>query len=102
MKKLSLSHEFTPPSLVETNQALEALLAEDEFDDKTLLDLVNQRDALIQAHLDSLDDEARQSFAEAEIKSNESLREIAQGFFRASLNKLSGLVRGRKAVSKYR
>lgn len=102
MKKLTLNHDKTPLNLVEINDELESLLAIDDFDDKRLLQLVERRDEIILTHLDSLDRQAREEFANAELKANETLTNIAKKFFRASLSKLSGLTRGLKAVEKYK
>lgn len=102
MKKLTLNHEETPVNLVSINKELEALLANDELNDKRLLELIEERDELICEYLNSLDEDAKKSFAIAEIEINTKLTHVAQTLFKASLSKLSGLVRGRKAVEKYK
>lgn len=102
MKKLELSHELTPQSLVGINQELEVLLAAEELDDDRLKILVESRDTAIIQHLSSLSEGETKAFAALEIDINRHLSDIVQGHFRASLKQLSGLKRGHKAVKKYK
>ncbi len=102
MKKIKLNHNNTPPNLIPINQELEGVLSSEELDDKRLLELIVKRDDLITAHLDGLDVDAKKAFATAEYDTNQRLTQIAETLFRTSLSKLSGLLRGRKAVEKYK
>ncbi len=102
MKKFNLNHSKTPPKLTEINQELLALLSSDELDDKYLRKLIELRDEYISAHLASLSEEDKKSFAECEIPVNTHLTEIVSDKLNASLVQLSGLLRGQKAVNKYK
>lgn len=102
MKNLKLNHQSTPASLVPINAELESVLSNDDLDDKRLLELIIMREELISAHLNSIDDTTKKKFVRAEYDVNTALSKIAQRLFKASLSNLSGLVRGRKAVEKYK
>mgnify|MGYP006084665549 CR=1 FL=1 len=66
------------------------------------LKLVTERDEFIKDYLQNLHDELKTDFVDAELKVNGALVAYAEESFKASLKQLSGLVRGRKAVNKYR
>ncbi|MCF2948139.1 hypothetical protein L0668_08480 [Paraglaciecola aquimarina] len=102
MKNLVLDHLYTPSSLKEINQDLLALLAKPDPDESEFLQLATKRDEFIQQYLDEVYGDARQNFIKAEIEVNGLLVAGANQLFKASLNQLSGLVRGRKAVKKYK
>ena len=102
MKKLILDHSFTPSSLKSINRDLSELTAENDPDESRFLKLVTERDEFIQKYLQNLPEEEKNQFATAELQVNGALVAYAEGSFKASLKQLSGLVRGRKAVNKYR
>ena len=102
MKIIDLNHSYTPPLLAKINQDLEQLLEQQDPDEATFLALANQRDDVIQKHLTTLSGDDRRMFVEAELEINGLLVASANQMFKASLNQLSGLVRGRKAVEKYK
>lgn len=102
MKKIVLNHSFTPSPLKKLNQDLALLFNQKDPDEARFLSLVTLRDEFIQKYLTELSGEQKQHFVEAEIKINGLLVACANELFKASLNQLSGLVRGRKAVEKYK
>ena len=59
-------------------------------------------DDFIQNYLLTLQDPIKVNFVNAELKVNGALVAYAEGSFKASLKELSGLVRGRKALKKYK
>jgi hypothetical protein len=102
LKKIILNHSLTPSFLSQINQDLTTLLLEQDPDESKFLELATKRDDLIQKHLSELDYKTKQEFVKAEIEVNGVLVASANQLFKASLNQLSGLVRGRKAVEKYK
>jgi hypothetical protein len=101
LKKLTLNHLYTPSQLREINQKLSELFSITDFEESEFLKLVNLRDEAILTHLSSLDPNDKKKFSEAELKVNAALFEFATKLSKASLDQLSGLLRGRKAVKKY-
>jgi hypothetical protein len=102
LKKLILDHEFTPSPLKKINQDLAELTTENDPDESIFLKLVTVRDEFIQKFLENIPKEEKNNFVTAELKVNGALVAYAQESFKASLKQLYGLVRGRKAVNKYR
>ncbi|MGS2720405.1 hypothetical protein [Paraglaciecola aestuariivivens] len=102
MKTLELDHSYTPKQLTVINQDLAALLSSADPDQAQFLKLVSQRDEFIQNYLKTLDNPLKKDFVNAELKVNGALVAYAEQSFKASLKQLSGLVRGRKAVKKYK
>jgi len=102
VKKLNLNHDKTPAKLTEINQQLDSQLSNDELDDKKLRALIESRDAFIISHLGSLNDIERRSFAELEMQSNDTLSKLISNQLSDSLTQLTGLLRGKKAVNKYK
>lgn len=102
MNKLILDHAFTPSQLRKINRDLSDLTAENDPDESRFLELVTKRDETIQKYLKNIPDNEKNSFATAELQVNGALVAYAQESFQASLKQLSDLVRGRKAVNKYR
>nr|WP_297347859.1 hypothetical protein [uncultured Glaciecola sp.] len=101
-KEAHLSHALTPEDLSAINQSIFALLGTDNVDDQELRRLVTQRDELIHSHLKSLNEVERDQFAKIELHINNKLHTAVQSLFADSLSELSGLVRGLKAVKKYK
>lgn len=97
-----LSHALTPDELGAINQSIYAVLEANTVDDEALRRLVTQRDEFIQAHLATLSANDRKLFAESEIPINNRLQSAVKALFTESLSELSGLVRGLKAVKKYK
>ena len=102
MKTLTLNHSFTPSPLKKINLDLSELTSDDDPDESKFLQLVTQRDEFIQSYLQTLEKQLKTDFVSAEIKVNGVLVAYAEESFKASLKQLSGLVRGRKAVKKYK
>jgi len=101
LKKIILDHPFTPVNLRLINQELNQFFLLEEPDEKLFLDLANRRDSVVQSHLATLDGKDKKHFSQAELEVNGTLVAYANKLFKASLNQLSGLIRGRKAVKKY-
>ncbi|MBF7072351.1 hypothetical protein ISG33_02900 [Glaciecola sp. MH2013] len=74
----------------------------DNIDDVKLRELVEQRDEFIQDYLSTLKPEPRKEFATAELPINNQLQAIVKNLFTDSLSELSSLVRGLKAIKKYK
>lgn len=102
MKKLNLNHDKTPDKLAEINQQLESILSNDELDDTKLRVLIELRDEFINSHLQSLNEIQQKSFAELEIQSNNALSKLISNQLSDSLTQLTGLLRGKKAIDKYK
>ncbi|WJG10567.1 hypothetical protein [Aliiglaciecola sp. LCG003] len=102
MNKLKLNHKQTPQELVDINLQLEALLEADSLDDAKLKSVVDLRDTFILSHLKSQPSEELKSFAEQELVINNMLSSLIEKQLSDSLSQLSGLLRGRKAVNKYK
>ena len=102
MKKLILDHAFSPSPLKRINRDLSELTTENDPDESIFLKLVTERDVFIHNFLENIPDEEKNNFLTAELQVNGALVAYAEESFKASLKQLSGLLRGRKAVSKYR
>jgi hypothetical protein len=102
VKTLILNHPFTPSSLKKINQGLSGLTSDIDPDESKFLALVTQRDEFIKGYLQTLEKQLEIDFVNAEIKVNGELVAFAESSFKASLNQLSVLIRGRKAVKKYK
>jgi hypothetical protein len=102
LKTLTLTHSFTPSPLKKINQDLADLTTDLDPDESKFLKLVTERDEFIQRYLQTLQDKLKTNFVNAELKVNGALVAYAEESFKASLKQLSGLVRGRKAVKKYK
>ncbi|MDC0601514.1 hypothetical protein OAP14_00660 [Aliiglaciecola sp.] len=99
---LELSHSQTPEILQAINQEISKALSAEEIDDAKLRLLVTRRDEYVQSYLPELDEIKRAEFAQQELVSNEKLLAIVKVQLSDSLGQLSGLIRGRKAVNKYK
>ena len=102
MTTKKLTHSLTPEPLKQINSELEQLIAQDELDEQKLRALIDKRDETIQQYLASLDADSASTFARSELEINNWLAEYCQKKLSGALNQLSGLVRGRKAVEKYK
>jgi hypothetical protein len=100
--KLNLTTELTPKPLQVINDEIEKSLELDDIDDKRVLHLIVERDALIQQLIqDWTDKDSLKLFAEQEIASNTLLLEHTQVLRKDAETSLSKLVRGRKAIKQY-
>ena len=124
-----LSHDLTPQALAKINLAICQVLSyadihvansgsessnkstavatvtntdEVNIDDSKLRALVEQRDEFIQQHLSSLGADDKNAFAKAELPINNQLQATVKNLFTDSLSELSTLVRGLKAIKKYK
>lgn len=102
MKKITLDHSFTPSPLKQINQDLAELTKELDPDEAIFLKLVTDRDTFIQNYIQTLQEPLKTDFVSAELKVNGALVAYAEQSVKASLKQLSGLVRGRKAIKKYK
>jgi hypothetical protein len=102
LKKLTLDHSFTPNPLRTINQDLSELTSDNDPDESQFLQLVTKRDEFIQTYISNLSGDELKDYVLAELEVNGALVAYAEESFKASLNQLSGLVRGRKAINKYR
>lgn len=97
-----LTHALSPEPLSVINQSICAVLATNPVDDQALRMLVTQRDEFIQGYLPTLAEAERKEFSSAELPINTKLHAAIKTLLTDSLSELSGLVRGRKAVKKYK
>lgn len=102
MISITLSHKFTPSELVVINDKICALLSEDELDEKQLAELTSQREDIVKTHLEKLTASDLKLFAEAELQVNQKLIDLTQQRRSDMLKQLSGFLRGRKSVKKYK
>ena len=102
MKNLNLDHAFTPIPLKELNAQVSELFLLESFNEFELLKLIEQRDVIINEYLQSCEPELQNKFAKAELEVNGLLVAYVSELSKASLKQLSDLVRGRKAVKKYK
>ncbi|MEP4890002.1 MAG: hypothetical protein ABJV04_08250 [Aliiglaciecola sp.] len=102
MNKLNLSHQYTPDNLDNVNKQLETVLSSDELDDKLLRQLISQRDEIVTEHIKSLDKNTEKLFSTSELEVNQRLSTIIEAQLADSLKQLTGLIRGKKIVDKYK
>ncbi|MFA3790632.1 hypothetical protein AB6T38_05910 [Aliiglaciecola sp. SL4] len=102
MNKLNLSHQYTPDNLDSVNKQLETVLSSDELDDKLLRQLIIQRDEIVTKHISSLDKNTEKLFSTSELEANQRLSTIIEAQLKDSLKQLTGLIRGKKIVDKYK
>ena len=102
MSNIHLNHAFTPPNLKILNDKLESLVNDSDPDEARLLQFVSERDEIVTAHLDTLLGKDKKNFAEAELNINQQLSAVAKTLLLASQNHLSGFLKGRKAIKKYK
>ncbi len=99
-----INHSLTPTALQQINEKIVALLSADDEDDRVskLNQLIDERDTLIQNHLNSLPTEKAKEFAKQEIVVNDKLKEIIQLLLSAAKDDISHFIRSRSAVKKYK
>ncbi|MEW9797588.1 hypothetical protein [Alteromonas sp. CYL-A6] len=103
MNENDLNHSYTPPALAQLNEQLLQVLSDNAEDWYSVFnDIIKQRDALIQAHLLSLDEAARKAFADAEYKVNEKLIDVARKLLDSAKDDMSHFVRSQAAIKKYK
>jgi len=100
------SHPLTPAELGELNEQLATLLVNTDIEEEQrfqlFLQLVRQRDSLIQQHLGALDTEPRKQFAAAELTVNNQLNELAQSLLHSAKNDISHFIKSQSAIKKYK
>ncbi len=84
------------------NAAIEHLLMADELDAEQLNAKVVERDKLVQTLVTQLDNPDYQSFAREQLTYNQSLQEKVVRLFEQTESQLSGLMKSRKAIKKYK
>ena len=102
MNNLTLNHQYTPPSLEEINLQIEQLLSCPELDEAQLLQVITQREEVVKNVLRELESDELKRFASAELDNNQRLTDVTKKLLSESLGQLSSLIRGRKAVEKYK
>lgn len=102
MKKLNINHEYTPDGLKLLNAKLESELCNESLNDVKLKGLIEQRDSLVIGHLKTLDPHSEKLFAEHELNSNKDLLKVIEEHLSLSLKELSGFLRGKKVLKKYK
>ncbi len=102
MTKLTLTTELTPKSLQIINDNIEMSLDSEDIDDERVLQLIVERDTLIQGLINEwADEDTLRQFAEQEIVINDSLLKHIGVIRKEVEESLGKLVRGRKAIKKY-
>ena len=103
-----LSHEFTPPALVEINTNLEGLLHTSEenadLNDEKMsvaLKLVNMRCSFIDSYLRDEQIKDKQSFIEKELLSQKYLEALFVGLRDTTQQTLAQLKRARRDIKKF-
>lgn len=103
MKKEELNHSLTPVALRKINDELTVHLApSSELDLPELNRILAERDAIVKAHLETLNDDDRRAFASAEIAINDKLKELAQSLLQSAKDDVSNFIRSQAAVKKYK
>jgi hypothetical protein len=102
IKEDYLNHALTPDELSAINKSICSVLDANSLDDQALRRLVSQRDEFIQSYLPKLSESDRNAFAKLELPINTKLHSDVKALLTTSLSELSGLVRGLKAVKKYK
>lgn len=102
MIKLTLTTELTPEPLQVINDNIEKSLNSEDIDDERVLQLMVERDTLIQTLIEEWVDKTTLTlFAEQEVAINDLLLNHI-GVMRKEIEESLGkLVRGRKAIKKY-
>ncbi|MCU7554983.1 hypothetical protein OCL06_10260 [Alteromonas sp. ASW11-19] len=102
MNANDLNHSYTPAALREINESLSAQLEDPSASDvKRINALLKIRDEFIAGHLEVLDAEKKQAFANAELSVNNRLKEVAQTLLQSAKDDVSQFVRSRAAAKKY-
>lgn len=99
---MSFDHNYTPVALSEINSELALLLAENEVDSQRLAELIDKRDECVQAHLRSLDEDAKKQFAQHELPTQEQIRLAIQPIFEEAKKALSSVVQAKKIINQYK
>ncbi|GGO73902.1 hypothetical protein [Bowmanella pacifica] len=102
MNKINLDHPYSFPALRENSEALTGLLLQESPDIDELLRLTELRESLILSHQEALDGEEKKAFLEAELACNQHLNDVIEPMRVEAELALSQLVRGKKAVKKYK
>lgn len=102
MKKINLDHPYSFPALRENSEALIGLLLHESPDIDDLLRLIELRESLIFSHQEELTGEEKKAFLQAELACNQHLNDVIEPMRLEAEMALSQLVRGKKAVKKYK
>ncbi|GEA11651.1 hypothetical protein [Alteromonas sp. KUL49] len=98
-----LNHPYTPKVLGKINQRIvELLQSPPDIDVPALNALLQERDEVIKAHMDALDEDALRAFASSEIKVNDNLTKQAEGWLASAKNDVTQFVRSQVAIKKYK
>jgi hypothetical protein len=100
-KTLCLSHEYTPDTLAEVNLVLEGLLYEAEPDEAQLMILIGQREKLVNLLLNTMHQQQKRCFAQAELKINEQLVQLITAQRLKVKEELAGYAKASKAIKQY-
>lgn len=98
-----LTHSYTPKELDNVNQSIiELLKTQPDIDISVLNTLLHERDSVIKAYLETLDDVSKREFANAEIVVNELLSDTAKQWLSEAKNDITRFVRSQVAIKKYK
>ncbi|WP_026375632.1 hypothetical protein [Aestuariibacter salexigens] len=101
-RNLQLNHPHTPDTLRTLNSELLSLLDADVLDEAKLLAVVTERDDFIKTYLAAVDDVECKDFVKCELITNKKITEVVCSLRKESLSKIYDLIKGRKAVEKYK
>ena len=103
MNENDLNHTYTPAPLADINAKLLAVFSDgSEQWFTSFSQLITQRDAIIREHLAALDEDDRKVFADAELKVNERITEVAQKLLDSAKGDVTHFVRSQAAIKKYK
>ncbi|MCC2615101.1 hypothetical protein LJ739_02445 [Aestuariibacter halophilus] len=102
MNTLKLDHQDTPSQLKAINHKIESLFDTQPLDGGALLALINERHDIVVAALEGMDADAKRRFAEHENTINQALVQHVVQLRKDSLQEVSALMKGLKAVKKYK
>ncbi len=98
-----LNHSFTPELLGNINQRIVELFKTlPDKDIPTLNTLLQERDNVIKAHMETLNEASLKEFANAELEVNKKLTELAQQWLEAAKDDVTRFVRSQVAIKKYK
>lgn len=98
---LCFSHQYTPAKLAELNVALEAILLQAAPDEAQLMILIGQREKLVNLLLNTMHEQQKRCFAEAELEINEQLVHLITAQKLKVKEELAKYAKASKAIKQY-
>lgn len=92
----------THPDLEQNFDSIQSLIAAEELDHETLLQLVTERDQLIQQVLGQLSGPSLQAFCQSELDKHHYIQSEIKPLFEQSSKQLAKLMHSRKAIKNYK